>query len=268
MFIRYSKVVPRRIANCVLVAGFLAATGAAAVLAPLMHPDAALLAHENRRPAPPPELSLRRSVLRRLPSGLEAYFNDRFPGREGLLALRADFELRGLGVSPSERVIVGRDGWLFLDVEKVEGAGGRRDPAAQARLWLEAFRQRRQQDNGRKRIVKDDPARLARIARAQHLRLGVGRRMQLRVQSDLDRQTVSARRGHGQELGPFRGRVGNPQHPIQVTAQRLVREGELFAHRRREAQLLGGGTIGEVAAVAVPMRVGAVIQLPASLLLP
>jgi hypothetical protein len=59
--------------------------------------------------------------------GVDTYVADRFPARPyliaGLNALRAPF-----GVSGSERVIIGRDGWLFFDNGTHLGAA-RNDPA-------------------------------------------------------------------------------------------------------------------------------------------
>ena len=93
--------------------------------------------HENRKlaVAPPPPRTL--AQVRAWPKAMDAYVADRFPARKqligGLNYLRYRF-----GVSGTERVIVGRDGWLFYD-DGDHLAQARNDPAytdANARDWL------------------------------------------------------------------------------------------------------------------------------------
>jgi len=124
-----------------LIGVFLGALFISGALAVARSPGE-LLPAEYRRPAPLPKLSRHLGAMKRFPAACEAYFSDRLPWRERLLTSRADCEVNGFGVSSSDKVILGRDGWLFLNEEKEEGVGQPRDPAEQCRQWLTAFRRR------------------------------------------------------------------------------------------------------------------------------
>jgi len=67
---------------------------------------------EKRALNPFPSLELSEKAVRAFPSRFDAYFKDRFGLRNTLIRLhnRALFEL---GVSPSPRVTLGREGWLY-----------------------------------------------------------------------------------------------------------------------------------------------------------
>jgi hypothetical protein len=68
---------------------------------------------ENRTPAAWPTLAWDWDSFRELPEGLTRYFEDHFAFRQRLVRWQAAARLRALGVSPSDAVINGRDGWLF-----------------------------------------------------------------------------------------------------------------------------------------------------------
>jgi hypothetical protein len=68
---------------------------------------------ENRTPAPFPELRLDSASLRSLSARLKAYYDDHFGFRGSMLRLHALAKTRLLGLSPSRRVVLGKDGWLF-----------------------------------------------------------------------------------------------------------------------------------------------------------
>jgi alginate O-acetyltransferase complex protein AlgJ len=68
---------------------------------------------ENRTPASWPTLALDWASVRELPEGLTRYFEDHFAFRQRLVRWQAVARLRAFGVSSSEAVIHGRDGWLF-----------------------------------------------------------------------------------------------------------------------------------------------------------
>lgn len=92
---------------------------------------------ENRTlaEAPSPPASL--TELRAWPQAMDTFLADNFPARKHLISGLNYLRYR-LGVSGTERVIVGRDGWLFYDDGSHFGAA-RNDPAytdAQARDWL------------------------------------------------------------------------------------------------------------------------------------
>jgi hypothetical protein len=131
----------RRICDRALIGVFLGALFISGALAVARSPGE-LLPAEYRRPAPPPKFSRHLGPMRRFPAACEAFFCDRLPWRERLLTSRADCEVNGFGVSSSDKVILGRDGWLFLDEGKEEGVGQLRDAVEQCRQWLSAFRRR------------------------------------------------------------------------------------------------------------------------------
>ncbi|HEX5377191.1 MAG TPA: hypothetical protein VFW47_01380 [Phenylobacterium sp.] len=95
---------------------------------------------EKRALAEFPPWPWRAGELAGFRKGVDAYVGDRFPARPYLIgtlnALRMPF-----GVSGSDRVIVGRDGWLFYDNGSHLGAA-RNDPPmtqAQVRRWLQGL---------------------------------------------------------------------------------------------------------------------------------
>ena len=69
---------------------------------------------ENRAaaawPAPPDDAASRRAW----PAAFEAAFADRFGGRDRLIATHHALLARVFGVSPVDRVLIGRDGWLYF----------------------------------------------------------------------------------------------------------------------------------------------------------
>ena len=101
--------------------------------------------------APPPDLDEKRaladlpawpnsaSTLKDFRLGIDRYVADRFPARPYLIGGLNRLRLLA-GVSGSERVIVGRDGWLFFNNDSLNVARG--DPAladAEARAWLQGL---------------------------------------------------------------------------------------------------------------------------------
>ncbi|MGA0606039.1 alginate O-acetyltransferase AlgX-related protein [Phenylobacterium sp. VNQ135] len=115
--------------------GASAAVLAAGFLAPRLAPAPDLA--ENRAPAPAPELKASWRALREYPQAADAWVADHFPARPHLIG-GLNFLRAKLGVSGSEKVIVGRDGWLFFDNGTHLGSA-RNDPAytdAQAGQWL------------------------------------------------------------------------------------------------------------------------------------
>jgi len=95
---------------------------------------------ENRVLAEPPPPPAGLGDLDGYRKGLDAYVADRFPARPHLIALANLIRLR-LGASGSERVIVGRQGWLFYDDGSHLGVARGR-PAltrGEARAWLEGL---------------------------------------------------------------------------------------------------------------------------------
>jgi alginate O-acetyltransferase complex protein AlgJ len=77
----------------------------------------ALAFTENRRPAPFPSLELRGWSLVSFPRRFERYWNDSFAFRRVLIRWHSLLKL-ALGVSPSAKAVVGRDGYLFYAAEQ------------------------------------------------------------------------------------------------------------------------------------------------------
>jgi hypothetical protein len=103
-----------RLSDVILIAAFALATAGVGTLSFLREPDRESLAKENRTAAPLPEIKDEHD-LKKFPERFDRYFNDRLPEREALLSAHATVEVRGLGVSSSDKVLLGRDGWLFLN---------------------------------------------------------------------------------------------------------------------------------------------------------
>lgn len=92
---------------------------------------------ENRVLAAKPDWPKAPGDFKAFRKAADAYVADNFPIRPHLIGLLNRARMM-IGVSGSNRVIVGRDGWLFYDDDSHMGAA-RNDPpmeAAQARAWL------------------------------------------------------------------------------------------------------------------------------------
>jgi hypothetical protein len=76
--------------------------------------DASFVLPENRTLAARPSVKLNLASLRSLPRRFENYFNDQFGFRKRLIHWLALAKVKGLGVTSSPDVILGKDGWLFL----------------------------------------------------------------------------------------------------------------------------------------------------------
>src|SRR6516225_8270343 len=69
---------------------------------------------ENRQLESMPPLGPRRELLVRFPAQFEAFYQDHFGLRNILLRWLHMTEVVGLHVSSSPKVVLGKDGWLFL----------------------------------------------------------------------------------------------------------------------------------------------------------
>ena len=108
---------------------------AAAFHAPLLMKPPAI--QENRVLAPAPAWPERPQDFREFRQAADAYVADHFPARPHLIGFLNFVRMRA-GVSGSDRVIIGRDGWLFYDDGSHMGAA-RNDPRmteADTRAWL------------------------------------------------------------------------------------------------------------------------------------
>src|SRR5258706_6716381 len=114
----------RRMVDLSTIGVFLIGIAGLGALSLASPPDVQSLSKENRKPAPPPEMSLSYQSIKKTPAQLEEYFNDRIAFREMLLRWHAAARFF-LGASPTERVLLGRDGWLFMNEPKTESTTGR-----------------------------------------------------------------------------------------------------------------------------------------------
>ncbi|MCB9882497.1 MAG: hypothetical protein H6834_11965 [Planctomycetes bacterium] len=96
-----------------MIISFLSVITLPGVLHLITEDDDDALYRERRRPAPAPAVAFDLEALRAFPRGFEAYFDDHFRGRTEWVSAYDAFWLFGLGTSPSEMFVVGRDGFLF-----------------------------------------------------------------------------------------------------------------------------------------------------------
>ncbi len=125
------------------IAVFSCAIAAPAALASLSHvwpggwipePVAAIREKELRVAEPWPEWTGMRS-LQRFPEGFDAWFADRFALRPLMIRLHSTIYIRGLSLSPNDRFLLGKNGWVFR-----AGSG-----------YLESYRTTRAMEKGRLR---------------------------------------------------------------------------------------------------------------------
>ena len=73
------------------------------------------------------------------PARFEAAFNDHFGLRALLVRTQARVKFHWLGMSPSSKVVLGRDGWFYLSESIDEYRGIQNLPAAIIRQWRQEF---------------------------------------------------------------------------------------------------------------------------------
>jgi hypothetical protein len=72
------------------------------------------LSQQEKRPyATFPHLRLSVKSIKEFPGGFESFFNDRFPLRVDLVALANQLKWKLLHASGSDKVLIGKNGWLF-----------------------------------------------------------------------------------------------------------------------------------------------------------
>jgi hypothetical protein len=94
-----------------------------ALLAPfadlLLRPAAARsVLVEQRRPAPRPQVPSDLAAWSTFPQRFEAWHNDVFGQRDRLIRWHNALKILGFGVSPSSRILVGREHWIFTTSER------------------------------------------------------------------------------------------------------------------------------------------------------
>jgi hypothetical protein len=98
---------PRQLANALVVALFV--VGLAVPMIGSFTTRSGTLRAENRQPAPVPKLN------REFTKQFDAYYADRTGARKPLLKLRNQLLLNGFHESPARNVLIGVDGWLYLN---------------------------------------------------------------------------------------------------------------------------------------------------------
>jgi alginate O-acetyltransferase complex protein AlgJ len=135
----------RTILDWIVIAGFLAA-----ICAPLA--DEAIRKDRARGPgpelrgaAPLPRLNWDAHELASFPSRFEAWYDDRFGLRDKLLRWHSIERLFLFGVSPTPRVVIGKDGWMFYTGDSSVDVFRGRLPFRPAQLsaWREELEHRR-----------------------------------------------------------------------------------------------------------------------------
>ena len=97
----------------VLLIGFFLIAITLPLVAKLVRTDRAISATENRRLAKFPKLDWKSKTLEAFPGAFERYYNDQFGFRDRLIRWHYLIKLRVLGVSPSPKVVLGKEGWMF-----------------------------------------------------------------------------------------------------------------------------------------------------------
>jgi alginate O-acetyltransferase complex protein AlgJ len=117
-------------------------------LAILVLPSAETLLHfgphielpEKRTLQVYPQFKWNKKALLSFPARFEAAFSDRFGFRAFLVRTQALAKFYWLHMSPSSKVVLGRDGWLYLAESIDEYRGVRRLPQARIQKWLQEFK--------------------------------------------------------------------------------------------------------------------------------
>jgi alginate O-acetyltransferase complex protein AlgJ len=126
-----------------LVAGFLAAIGAPAVMT-CIAPTSASVQNEFRQPPPLPRLPADLAALDAFPKAFDEWFKDSFWPRPLLIRWHSIGKLMCLNVSPHPTIEAGKAGWLFLGGEASRACTRGTDPFTEEELerWVEALEQR------------------------------------------------------------------------------------------------------------------------------
>jgi hypothetical protein len=127
------------------VTGWLFAMALAAPLVTrLVQGEPESTADENREPARAPALPGGVDELVAFPDAFQAYYDDSFGLRGALLAVHSFVKLALFGVSPAKDVVVGKNGWLFLNTEHALEISFGYLPAAPEHIerWLRALGER------------------------------------------------------------------------------------------------------------------------------
>ncbi len=106
------------IRKCIYCFGSLVFVAFLLAIAAMTFREPTVWTHENRALAVLPSFPETTEDWQRLPEALEAWWSDRLYRRQTVVAEYNRFRMR-LGLSPQHDVLVGKDGWLFLNKENV-----------------------------------------------------------------------------------------------------------------------------------------------------
>jgi alginate O-acetyltransferase complex protein AlgJ len=95
---------------------------------------------EKRKLQVYPQFKWNKKALVSFPARFEAAFNDRFGFREFFVRTQALAKFYWLRMSPSSKVVLGRDGWLYLAGSMDEYRGIRKLPWARIQKWIQEFK--------------------------------------------------------------------------------------------------------------------------------
>ncbi len=124
----------RRLADAALALLFLAGICAPLLLRVATGEVDESVAREQRVAAPRPQPPRDRASLDAFPAAYDAWLGDTFRLRGTLIRWHNAVKLLGFGVSPAPNLIVGKDGWLFLDQYRAIDCWRGIDPFTEAEL--------------------------------------------------------------------------------------------------------------------------------------
>jgi len=134
----------RRLSDLVLIITFVVVVGLPCV-GTFFSIDTAALRSENREPEPFPELHASKASVEQYPRALEAWFNDHFGFRNSFIKWHSTVKVEWFDTSTSDRVVLGKDGWLFYSARRIMDDYQGRHPFTDAdlRRWQRLLEERR-----------------------------------------------------------------------------------------------------------------------------
>jgi alginate O-acetyltransferase complex protein AlgJ len=112
--------------------------------ATILMPKSSISHAENRQLASMPELFFNMNTVKDYPDRFETYYNDNFGFRSTLLGWLSDIKVRLLHKSPVSTVILGKEGWLYYNRNKLidDYRGLKPYNAQQLELWRHTLENR------------------------------------------------------------------------------------------------------------------------------
>lgn len=146
----HSSTEASRLLQGLLIAAFLAGIvtpGLTLALDPAAEEARVAIRKENRTPAKFPTWPAESSALdalNKLPAEFDAWFNDHFGFRTALIRWHNLLKLATFRVAPNDKVVVGKDGWIFMNAEESIADFRGLNPFSEAELdeWQRALQVR------------------------------------------------------------------------------------------------------------------------------